>query len=206
MKIKVCGMRQSENIAELAQLGPDYMGFIFYEKSPRFFQGEIPELPESIQKVGVFVDAPLGFVLQQVEAHDLQVVQLHGKEDEGYIRLLGELLHGDVHIWKVFSIGEKFNFKKIKPFEELVDAFMFDTRGPAPGGNGTTFDWNLLKHYPSKTPVIVSGGIGLDELPAVKELLTTKLPILAIDVNSRFESEPGLKKIDDLKTLFDYEL
>lgn len=206
MKIKVCGMRQSENIAELAQLGPDYMGFIFYEKSPRFFEGEIPELPESIQKVGVFVDAPLGFVLQQVEAHDLQVVQLHGKEDEGYIRLLGELLHGDVHIWKVFSIGEKFNFKKIKPFEELVDAFMFDTRGPAPGGNGTTFDWNLLKHYPSKTPVIVSGGIGLDELPAVKELLTTKLPILAIDVNSRFESEPGLKKIDDLKTLFDYEL
>lgn len=206
MKIKVCGMRDSDNILELAELKPDFMGFIFYEKSPRFFAGEIPELPEHIKKVGVFVDAPLGYVLQQVERHDLQVVQLHGKEDMGYIHLLGELLPGAVNIWKVFSVGEKFNFKKILPFEELVDAFLFDTRGPAPGGNGQVFDWNLLKNYHSKLPIVVSGGIGLDQLSAVKELTTTNLPIMAIDVNSRFESEPGLKKIDELKTLFDYEL
>lgn len=199
-------MRDSDNILELAKLGPDFMGFIFYERSPRFFDGSLPDLPESIKKVGVFVDAPLGFILQKVEQHKLKVVQLHVSEDQQSIRLMRELLPGDVDIWKVFSVGEKFNFKKITPFEELVDAFLFDTRGPAPGGNGTTFDWDLLKGYRSVTPIVVSGGIGLEELPAVKELMTTKLPILAIDVNSRFEEAPGLKKIDELKTLFDYEL
>lgn len=206
MKIKVCGMREAENIKELAALGPDFMGFIFYEKSPRFFDGEIPDLPNEIHKVGVFVDAPLGFVLQQSEKHGLDVVQLHGKEDQQYISLLGELLGDSARIWKVFSVGEKFNFKKIAAFEGLVDAYLFDTKGKAPGGNGTTFDWKLLNGYNYQTQIIVSGGIGLEELPEVKELLKSNLPIMAIDVNSRFEQAPGLKKIDELKTLLNYEL
>ena len=83
---------------------------------------------------------------------------------------------------------------------------MFDTRGAAPGGNGKTFDWKLLNAYRSELPIVISGGIGLEELPAVKELLQSSLPIMAIDVNSKFESEPGLKKIDELKTLMNYEL
>ena len=163
-------------------------------------------VPEGIKKVGVFVDAPKGYVLQQIEAHELNVVQLHGKEDQQYISLLRELVHTDIDFWKVFSVGEKFDFKKLKPFEELVDAFLFDTRGAAPGGNGKTFDWKLLNAYRSELPIVISGGIGLEELPAVKELLQSSLPIMAIDVNSKFESEPGLKKIDELKTLMNYEL
>ena len=206
MKIKVCGMREAENIQALAELKPDYIGFIFYEKSPRFMNAEPVAVPEGIKKVGVFVDAPKGYVLQQIEAHDLDVIQLHGKEDQQYISLLRELVHTDIDFWKVFSVGEKFDFKKLKPFEDLVDAFLFDTRGEAPGGNGKTFDWKLLNAYRSELPIVISGGIGLKELPAVKELLNTSLPIMAIDVNSKFESAPGLKKIDELKTLMNYEL
>lgn len=206
MKIKVCGLRDAENILAVTELKPDYIGFIFYEKSPRYFKGELPEIPETINKVGVFVDAPLGLILEKVEKHRLNVVQLHGSENPGQIGLMRELLPAAVDIWKVFSVGEHFKFKKLNAFVELVDAFLFDTKGENPGGNGVTFDWTLLNNYPLETPIIVSGGIGKQELPAVKALLQSELPILAIDVNSRFETAPGLKNIEDLKILFDYEL
>ena len=201
MKIKICGMKY--NIQEVAALQPDYLGFIFYNKSKRDFgEQRIPELPKGIKKVGVFVDADIAFAKAQIEKHHLDIIQLHGNESPEYIKELkssfpnGEGWDGET--WKVFSIKDSFDFDRLKPYEGAVDAFLFDTKGAEKGGNGYTFDWSVLKNYTSKTPFVLSGGIGLDEVEIVKEILATDLPILALDVNSRFEDEPGLKNIEEL--------
>ena len=202
--LKICGMKH--NIAEVAELQPDYLGFIFYDKSPRFFYGDIPSLPPGIKKVGVFVNASLEEILEKIKKYDLNVVQLHGDESEDFCEQLNEGLDctrldkgGTIEIWKVFSIKDKFNFDVLKPFENVVDKFLFDTKGKDKGGNGYTFNWKILKNYPSKKPFILSGGIGLEEIAELKEFLKTDLPIHAIDVNSKFEMEPGLKNIEALK-------
>ena len=200
MKIKVCGMKY--NIQEVAALQPDYLGFIFYDKSKRDFEDrEIPTLPDGIKKVGVFVDAGIAFAKARIEKHHLDIIQLHGNESPEYINELRACLverSRDLNVWKVFSIKNSFNFDRLKPYEGIVDAFLFDTKGAEKGGNGYTFDWGVLKQYPSKTPLILSGGIGLNEVDKVKEILATDLPILALDVNSRFEDEPGMKNIEEL--------
>jgi phosphoribosylanthranilate isomerase len=193
MKIKICGMKYPENILEVAALLPDYMGFIFWEKSARYFDSVIPQLPKSIHKVGVFVNESIDIVINKVVLHDLQVVQLHGKESVVFCAELKNRLPKEIEIIKVFSIIDSFDFETIKPFETLCDYFLFDTKGKLPGGNGSTFDWTVLEKYPSTKPFFLSGGIGLEEMAAVNEILKTDLPIYAIDVNSKFEIEPGLK-------------
>lgn len=198
--IKVCGMKY--NTQEVAALQPDYLGFIFYDKSPRDFEGQaIPQLPNDIKKVGVFVDADIAFVLDKIKTYDLDVVQLHGDEFPKYIKELNErnVISSAVEIWKVFSIKDHFNFDSLKPYEGIVDAFLFDTKGKAKGGNGYTFDWNVLKDYPSQTPFVLSGGIGLEEVNNIQEILATDLPILALDVNSKFEIKSGYKSIQKLQ-------
>ncbi len=196
-------------IAEVAKFQPNYLGFIFYEKSPRFFEGEIPPLPPGIKKVGVFVDAPLEEILNKVEQYKLDVVQLHGEESANFCKKLktkcqAELVEASsIEIWKVFSIKDKFDFEVLKPYENGVDKFLFDTKGKEKGGNGFTFNWEILKNYNSKKPFILSGGIGLEEMDSLKELLNTDLPIYAIDVNSKFEIEPGMKDVAKLKMLLE---
>ena len=185
------------NTQEVAALQPDYLGFIFYAGSPRDFNGEIPTLPNNIQKVGVFVDAEIAFAKAKIEQYNLDILQLHGSESPAYIQELQQ--QTDVKIWKVFAIKDAFDFNRLIPYENLVDAFLFDTKGAQKGGNGYTFDWSVLKDYSSKTPFVLSGGIGLEEIDKVKEILATDLPILALDVNSKFEVEPGLKDIEQLK-------
>lgn len=187
--LKVCGMKHPQNILEVAGLLPDYMGFIFYEKSARFFNGEIPELPKSIKKTGVFVNASLSEIKEKIKTHDLQAIQLHGDETPE----LCQALQQNVEVIKVFSVQDDFDFKLLQDFENKVDYFLFDTKGKLPGGNGYTFDWDVLKNYPSTTPFFLSGGIGIDEVDAVKQILKTNLPIYAIDINSKFEIEPGVK-------------
>ena len=197
------------NIQEVAALQPDYLGFIFYEKSPRNFDREIPTLPENVKKVGVFVDADIAFAKANIEKYNLDVIQLHGSESPAYIKELKKFCQTELievpektlEIWKVFGIKDTFDFDRLTPYEDLVDAFLFDTKGKAKGGNGYTFDWNALKEYSSKTPFILSGGIGLEEIENIKEILGTHLPILALDVNSKFEEEPGRKNIESLQTL-----
>jgi phosphoribosylanthranilate isomerase len=201
MKVKICGMKYPDNILEVSSLLPDYMGFIFWEKSSRYFDGTIPTLPGSIKKVGVFVNETLPIIIQKVLKHDLQVVQLHGKESVDFCQELRSQLPKGIEIIKVFSIQDEFDFSVLKPFEEFCDYFLFDTKGKLPGGNGTTFDWTVLKKYPSTKPFFLSGGIGLEELEAVQEITKTNLPVYAIDVNSKFEIEPGLKKINDVRIL-----
>lgn len=188
-------MKYPENIKEVAALLPDYLGFIFWEKSARNFDGVIPELPDSIKKTGVFVNETIENVLEKIIKHDLHAVQLHGKEKVEYCSELKSKLNVNIEIIKVFSILDDFNFDVLKPFESVADFFLFDTKGKLPGGNGTTFDWTVLEKYPSQKPFFLSGGIGLDEMDAVTEILKTNLPIYALDLNSKLEIEPGLKNV-----------
>lgn len=202
MKLKICGMKYPDNILEVGSLLPDYMGFIFWEKSARYFDGTLPTLPQSIKKIGVFVNANKEEIEAQVLKHDLQAVQLHGQESVAFCHELKNTLANTTEIIKVFSVDDTFDFNQLEPFETVCDYFLFDTKGKLPGGNGTTFDWKVLEQYPSQKPFFLSGGIGLDEIDLVKQILKTDLPIYAIDVNSKFEIEAGLKdkeKLDRFK-------
>ena len=201
IKLKVCGMTQADNMLELAAMQPEYMGLIFYEKSSRFFHAQIPQLPDGLKKVGVFVDSEVSYIMEKVDQYDLNVIQLHGKESPDYCVELKAKLSEGIEIIKVFSVKEQFDFSLLSAYEDVCDYFLFDTKGKLPGGNGEHFDWSLLEQYPSRKPFFLSGGIGIDSIPQLKEFL--KRPIAqfchAIDVNSRFELQPGLKKIDKLK-------
>ncbi|WP_281635358.1 phosphoribosylanthranilate isomerase [Flavobacterium marginilacus] len=196
MKLKICGMKYPENILEVGSLLPDYMGFIFWEKSARYFDGILPELPKSIKKTGVFVNETIPIILEKTEKYNLQTIQLHGHESAAFCLELKTKSDTSIEIIKVFSADENFDFSVLEPFEAVCDYFLFDTKGKLPGGNGTTFDWRILEKYPSTKPFFLSGGIGIEELYAVTEILKTNLPIYAIDINSKFEIEPGLKNIE----------
>ena len=193
MKLKICGMKYPENILEVGALLPDYMGFIFWDNSARYFNGAIPELIKTVKKVGVFVNQSQEEILEKVRTYNLQAVQLHGNESVDFLSELKNELPNEIEIIKVFLSVENFDFEVIKPFEPVADYFLFDTKGKLPGGNGTTFDWTILKKYNSDKPFFLSGGIGINELKAIEEISKTNLPIYAVDVNSKFEIEPGLK-------------
>ncbi|UJH68080.1 phosphoribosylanthranilate isomerase [Allomuricauda sp. SCSIO 65647] len=200
MKLKVCGMKY--NPEEVAKLKPDYLGFIFWAPSSRFFEGEMPRSLEGIKKVGVFVDAPIDEVFEKIKNYRLHAVQLHGNESAGYCKDLMTRLSGistkqgkskkipqspeysgsfrnsrTVEIIKVFSIHpdsyqNEFDFSILKEYEEVCDYFLFDTKGKLPGGTGLTFDWSMLKDYPSTKPYFLSGGIGLGEIDSLQEFMT----------------------------------
>ncbi|WP_298902527.1 phosphoribosylanthranilate isomerase [uncultured Psychroserpens sp.] len=205
MKLKVCGMNYKNNIQEVALLRPDYLGFIFYEKSSRFFNGEIPTLPDSIKKVGVFVNSSLESIAEKVMTHNLQAVQLHGKESPEFIkeliRMFADSNFSLVEIIKVFSIKDDFDFSVLQPYESLCNYFLFDTKGKLPGGNGYAFNWDILSKYPSSKPYFLSGGIGNSEIENLKQFKATQASkyCYAIDVNSKFEIKPGLKNIFELE-------
>ncbi len=198
MKLKICGMKYQENITEVAALQPDYLGFIFYDKSSRNFDKSIPEISSSVKKTGVFVNEDLEVVIEKIKTFNLQAVQLHGEESPEYCASLKAKVS---EIIKVFSIKNEFNFEVLKPYESVCDYFLFDTKGKHPGGNGYTFDWNVLSNYPSTKPFFLSGGIGFNEIEAVKKFQqsTASKYCYALDVNSKFEIEPGLKNIELLK-------
>jgi phosphoribosylanthranilate isomerase len=199
MKLKVCGMKFTENIEQVSGLYPDYMGFIFYEKSKRNFEGVIPKLPKSIKKTGVFVNEYPEIVISLVEEYQLEAIQLHGDETVTYIKQLKTHLPS-IEIIKVFGIKDEFNFDVLTPFLPLVDYFLFDTKGKERGGNGVQFDWSVLEAYPYEKPFFLSGGIGLKDVLAIQKIIDSNVPIYALDINSKFEIEPGLKNINEVKT------
>ena len=193
------------NSAEVAQLQPDYLGFIFYKNSPRDFEdNSIPELAKRIKKVGVFVDEKVEVIVSKIEKYKLDAIQLHGHEAPEVCRLLKSTKK---EIIKVFSIKDDFDFSVLSNYEDVCDYFLFDTKGKLPGGNGYTFNWDVLKDYPSYKPYFLSGGIGLKELEKIKAFKESSASkyCYAIDVNSKFEIEPGLKHIEDLEK-FKHEL
>ena len=201
MKLKVCGMKYHENIAGVAALQPDYLGFIFYKNSQRFVAEDTPEVSEAIKKTGVFVNAPLAYIAEHIDKHNLKAVQLHGNETPEFCNTLKRQYDQSLEIIKVFSIKDEFNFSVLEPYEALCDYYLFDTKGKLPGGNGYTFDWTVLEAYSSSKPYFLSGGIGIDQLDKINKFKKSKASTYcyALDVNSRFEKEPGLKSITRLK-------
>ena len=202
MKLKICGMKYPDNLEEIATLKPDYLGFIFYEKSPRYMADALsPEivrsLPSSIKRVGVFVNATTEDIRDKAERYGLHAVQLHGQEPPEQCQ---ELRSYGYTVIKVFSLGhDSFDFAQLTPYQPQVDFFLFDTKGKQPGGNGQTFDWCLLQDYPLETPFFLSGGIGTEEVASLRQL---SFPFLyGVDVNSRFETEPGRKDVAALTAL-----
>jgi phosphoribosylanthranilate isomerase len=198
LKLKVCGMREAENVQALVGLMPDFIGMIFYEKSPRCIDNpDVAKIiPASIKKVGVFVNADLGDILDKIKTYQLDFVQLHGDETP---EIASQLKTKGIGVIKVFSVVTELPIAEMKPFEGIVDYFLFDTKTPAYGGSGHKFDWQILKQYDSTTPFFLSGGIDLDDLNEVKSLALPQL--YAIDVNSRFEIRPGFKDIEKLNAL-----
>lgn len=193
-------MKYRENIEAIAGLQPDYMGFIFYEKSKRNFEGIIPEIPKSIKKTGVFVNEYPEIVVSLVEEYQLKAIQLHGDESPEYIKGLKSHLLNKTEIIKVFGVKDEFDFHDLQPYLELVDFFLFDTKGKERGGNGVKFNWKVLEKYPFEKPFFLSGGIGIEDAVQLKEIKSTKLPIFAVDINSKFEIEPGLKDTKKVKS------
>lgn len=200
MKLKVCGMRDAENIKELIELKPDFIGFIFYDKSPRFVGNQldaelIQSIPREIRKVGVFVNATVDYILQNVKKYGLNYVQLHGNETPDFCK---NLRMKGVNIIKAFRLDDSFIFSQLNNYKPHVDFFLFDAKGDGYGGNGVTFDWGILKKYDNEKPYFLAGGISLDNLAELAGI--TPKPY-AFDVNSKFEVEPGIKDIDKVAEL-----
>jgi len=211
MKIKVCGMRDPQNILSLAEFKPDYMGLIFYPQSKRYVadpdKNTLASLPSSISLTGVFVDELLERLIQRVIDYDLKAVQLHGGESPEYCMNLRKKLNElrpDKHIEliKAFGIYPGFDFSTLEPYNEVVDYFLFDTKTSEHGGSGITFDWTILDQYDGEKQFFLSGGLSPENIDGLVNLASKK--IYALDLNSRFETEPGLKNIESLSSAFQF--
>ncbi len=203
MIVKVCGMCNRENLAELVQLNVDWVGMIFYDASSRNVEADKAAAENlrllkisdfGIKKVGVFVNARKEDILQKVESYHLNFVQLHGQESSVFCQ---ELKAKGLSLIKAFSIDSSFDFNQLEEYAPHCDYFLFDTKGKLPGGNGITFNWEVLKNYKLNTPFLLSGGIGQDQLEDLKSFSHSQL--MGIDLNSKFETSPGMKDIKKLK-------
>ncbi len=200
MKIKVCGMREADNIRAAEELGIDLMGFIFWPGSSRYVSQRPAYLPTRCKRVGVFVDATIDNVLSHVEDYHLDAVQLHGHENPDYLHALRRncMDNGSgIVIIKALNVATPEDLVATELYQDSVDCFLFDTKAERVGGNGTKFDWSVLSHYQGKTPFLLSGGIGPDDAEAVKSFHHPQC--IGIDLNSRFEQVPGRKDIYKLK-------
>ena len=203
--IKVCGMRNAENIRAVEALGIDLMGFIFWTKSSRYVSERPDYLPTKCKRVGVFVDEDIETVKRIADEYALDYIQLHGHESPDYIRAL-RVVDGfpvDIHLIKAISVSGRDDIATYKSYEGLVDYFLFDTKCPSVGGSGQQFDWSVLSAYDGNTPFLLSGGIGPDDAPRLRALsVLDGFPVekcAGIDLNSRFELAPGLKDVTALQ-------
>lgn len=197
IKLKVCGMKDPANITAVAELHPDYMGFIFYRSSPRYVgdQFSIPQT-EVTTNVGVFVNESTGVILNRLRHINSETVQLHGSETP---LQCDELKSRGITVIKVFSISDAFDFAKTKEYQDVSDYFLFDTRGTFHGGNGTAFNWNKLEQYDQSIPFFLSGGLNPENVTNLGALDT--MNIHALDINSGVEVSPGIKNIDKIKSI-----
>ncbi|MCS7004805.1 MAG: phosphoribosylanthranilate isomerase [Cytophagales bacterium] len=195
LAIKVCGMKYTENIKKITELPIDFIGFIFYAKSPRFVENlsaeVVKNLPCSIKRVGVFVNATKEYILEKSQTYELHVLQLHGQESPDFCREIKE----DTHrlITKAFGISSSFDFNQLVSYEDCVDFFLFDTSTPQHGGSGMRFSWEILQKYNSPKLYFLSGGIGLEHIQEILQLKKQQPFLYGIDINSRFEESAGLK-------------
>ncbi len=226
MIIKVCGMRETENIRQVAALGVDMMGFIFWPESQRFVKmisaqaGIIPDYSEERlrkmrnktqasasaenrpKRVGVFVDEMPQSIVTRVYNYELDFVQLHGNESavmiENLKRTLIPDIAPDIKIIKALSIREKDDVKRWREYEGAADMLLFDTKCKTVGGSGEQFDWSVLEAYDGNIPFLLSGGIGPED--AERVLKFSHPQFVGIDLNSRFEISPAVKDVEKLKT------
>ena len=194
--IKVCGMREVENIREVEALGIDLMGFIFWPKSSRYVSERPAYLPTNCKRVGVFVDEDPETIKKIAEDYALDAIQLHGSESPDYIHAL-RVDGGFAAVIKAFNIATAADLEATKSYEGIVDYFLFDTKGKSVGGNGEKFDWSVLEAYTGETPFLLSGGIGPDDAERVIAFHHPKC--VGLDLNSKFEVAPALKDINKLR-------
>ncbi|MCM1337347.1 MAG: phosphoribosylanthranilate isomerase [Candidatus Amulumruptor caecigallinarius] len=197
--IKVCGMADPRSIRSVSALAPMLMGFIFYPPSPRNACSLDPQavqaLPSFVTPVGVFVNEDADVIASTCTRYGIDTVQLHGEESP---ELCGELRSRGLYVLKAFGISQDFDWDRLKPYEDVVEMFIFDTSTPSHGGSGQKFDWSLLDSYPLSTPYLLSGGIGPDDIDAVIAAMRPRMA--GVDVNSRFETSPGVKNPLSLAT------
>ena len=205
MKLKVCGLTKMDQIQELISLNTNFLGFIFYDRSPRFVLNHLSlEEISAINhqgKVGVFVNETVEKIVEISEKSNLNFIQLHGDEDEEFIKRLRQMLNENTKIIKVIRIGDdKTNFeneiKKITNIKSQISNLLFDTDSKAFGGTGKTFDWQILNEIEIPIPYFLSGGISLEN---IHQLSTINQQPLALDINSKFETEPGIKNLEKIK-------
>lgn len=197
LRIKVCGLRETGNSKAVAALGVDYLGFIFYAGSPRFV-GDRFAMPQvgPGARVGVFVNESPDRIQRLAERHDLDVIQLHGDESVEDCRAIRE---AGLKVIKAISVGHDMDFSVTVPFGDVVDYFLFDTKGTYRGGNARPFDWRVLDRYNDEKPFFLSGGIRADNVAGVRALLDKN--IHAIDINSGVELAPGMKDVEKIRSV-----
>ena len=216
MLVKVCGMRDGENIRQVVELGVDWIGMIFWSKSPRnvtmipTHAGIIPDKApsnngiklEGVSRVGVFVDEMPQNIITRVVNFHLDLVQFHGHESPTLIRNLRRTLDPDIRpgirFIKAISVSSREDIAAYKQYEDCVDYFLFDTKCQTVGGSGQQFDWSVLEAYDGTKPFLLSGGIGPDDAVRIKTFQHPKC--IGIDLNSRFETAPAQKDVDALRT------
>lgn len=197
IQLKVCGMRDENNIMQVAALRPDYMGFIFFPKSPRFVGMDfmIPaSFPSDIKRVGVVVNESTDVMIDLHRRLGLHYLQLHGHESVEQVKALND---AGVHVIKVFSVDDSFDFSTTIPYEKHVSFFLFDTKGKYYGGNAMAFNWEKLKEYNQRVPFFLSGGLNEENVKGIDALQGMNL--WALDVNSGVEISPALKDVDKIK-------
>ncbi len=198
MKIKVCGLKHYQNVRSLSELDIDYVGFIFYKKSPRYFNDnlsfdEMRSISKSVKKAGVFVDEKTYAIINAIAHYDLDIIQLHGNESPqicSELRVYSPLI-------KAFGLSNEFDFETLREYENVVDYLLFDTSTENKGGSGKTFNWELLRKYNLKTPFFLSGGISNEHIQQIKAIDHSQL--IGLDLNSKFESKPGMKDVEKVK-------
>ncbi|TAG99802.1 MAG: phosphoribosylanthranilate isomerase [Sphingobacteriales bacterium] len=202
LKIKVCGMKYAQNISQLNTLEPNFIGFIFYPPSKRFVgldfdKSVLSSVPNQTLKTAVFVNATQGEVIEFAHLYGMQAVQLHGNESPQFCAAIKA---SGLTLIKAFGIADDFDWNQLKDYETVVDYFLWDTKTEIHGGSGKQFDWKLLDKYKLNIPFFLSGGISLDNLADVKKIDHPQF--YGIDLNSKFETEPGIKNIEKLEKAF----
>ena len=201
MKIKVCGLRNPENIKAVAALSPDYMGFIFYGPSPRFVDNlhaeSLADIPSSVYKTAVFVNENAETISKLIDKYHFDAIQLHGSEQPDFCHPF----RNKVKVIKAFGLDNNFDFGQLKAYANKVDFFLFDTKTVIHGGSGKTFDWSVLNKYELDVPFFLSGGISPDNLDEIKNISHPQF--YGVDLNSKFETAPGMKDINKLEKAFE---
>ena len=205
MIIKVCGMREPENIRAVEEIGTDWMGFIFFPKSPRFVENVPDYLPQQSKRVGVFVNASIDEIVEKTQQFRLQFIQLHGRETPAFCRELRQRIPFDMKIIKMIPIATRNDIQMADSFTNDVDYFLFEskipTNGGTYGGSGQQFDWSILQRYQGSVPFLLTGGIGEEDVERITRFHHPQF--IGIDLNSRFETAPALKDTKKIRAFVD---